>query len=98
MNETCRYRIKKFQKMNLLTFSTSFFKFLERLNLFIRRIIATTKRTTNIAKEIPLSFASRLFSYIVVSFMPASIDFISRDDRFIIPSMVFVTKFTLAGN
>ena len=51
-----------------------------------------------IAKETPLSLANKLSSWIAGSLMADKMDFMSRDDKFIIPSIVLIMRVTLAGN
>jgi len=98
MNETCKYLIRKFQKINLKTLFTNFLSFSESFSFPRIRIITASTKTAKIAKEIPLSLASKLFSSIAGSFIDESMDFMSRDDRFMIPSIVVAMKVTLAGS
>lgn len=98
MNETCKYRIKKFQKINLKILLTNFFAFSESFN-FLRISITSAITTTNkIASDSPLSFASRLSFSIAGNFMVYSMVYMSREERLMIPSIVFAMKVTLAGS
>ena len=98
MNATGIYRIRKFQNTNFNTLFTIFFNFADRLNFLITSIATIRTKTIKIASDIPLSFAIKLFLGISGIFMADRMAFMSRDERFSIPSIVFKTKLTLAGS
>lgn len=64
------------------------------------KIAQTNSNITKIAIETPLSFYNKLLSWNVLSgnFSFYAIDFLSNDDRLMIPSIVSVRRFTLDGN
>jgi len=77
---------------------TNLLSFCESFNFRMTSMTTVNTKTTKIVKDIPLSFANKLYSSIAGSFIVDSMDFISRDDRFMIPSIVVAIKVTLAGS
>lgn len=77
---------------------TTFFSLSDSFYLLSTIITTPITKTIKIASDIPLSLAIILFSSIAGSFSVYSIDFMSRDDKFIIPSIVVAINVTLAGS
>jgi hypothetical protein len=83
-----------------MTFFIKFFTFSPRLSFLTSKMLPTNSKIKIMAKATAPNLDSRLFSWNVDAgkFILSAIIFLSKDDRFIIPSIVLEKKFTLAGS
>ena len=69
MNATWKYRMRKFQKMNLTTLLATILIFSDKLNFLTMRKTTASTIIIRMTSDTPLSFRIRLFSGIVGSFI-----------------------------